>query len=205
MNDLVLCLGVGNIDNKVSYVHLLRMEDPLSVLTRRSQKDDEFSIGKWYREESGQPRSYKYINNIVPTKVIRHIDINCSGKTTIELVLPVFFAPDLSGMEVFGHTPVMKNQNYLGVPICPFFGLDGNEIISPVKWSYGFCSYSDQLYALKINLSYAVGEPPEWTPQNVGIIKPWNYEEVILLSHVFALPREMKELWLNRLHVHGRI
>lgn len=177
MDDLVLCLGVGSTDNKVSYAHLIRLDDPMCVLTRRCKNDDEFLIGKWYKEESGHPRSYKSISNFVPTNLIRQIDKNGTGKTTIELVLPVFFVPDLSGMDVFGHTPSLKNPNSLGIPVCPFFGLDGNEFISPVKWSYGFFSYSDQLYSLKINLSYAVGVPPEWTPQNVGIIKPWNYEE----------------------------
>uniref|UniRef100_A0A914LVA5 Uncharacterized protein n=1 Tax=Meloidogyne incognita TaxID=6306 RepID=A0A914LVA5_MELIC len=158
----------------------------MCVLTRRCKSDDEFIIGKWYKE-NGQTRSYKNVANFVPTNLIRQIEKNGSGKTTIELVLPVFFVPDLSGMDVFGHTPSLKNPNSLGIPICPFFGTDVNEFISSVKWSYGFCSYSDQLYSLKINLSYAVGVLPEWTPQNVGIIKPWNYEEYPFVS-IFCSP-----------------
>ena len=85
MNDLVLCLGVGFTDNKVSYAHLIRLDDPMCVLTRRCKSDDEFIIGKWYKEENGQTRSYKNVANFVPTNLIRQIEKNGSGKTKIEV------------------------------------------------------------------------------------------------------------------------
>jgi hypothetical protein len=85
MDDLVLCLGVGSTDNKVNYAYLLHLVDPMCVLTRRCQIDDEFSVGKWYKEENGHPKSYKNICDFVPTTLIRQIDKNGSGKTTIEV------------------------------------------------------------------------------------------------------------------------
>ena len=78
MDEFALCLGISLAD-----VHFLRLDDPICVSTRRYKPGEEYIVGKWYRKQS---RHYQLAEEVVQTNLIRKIDLDGSGKTTIEVI-----------------------------------------------------------------------------------------------------------------------
>jgi hypothetical protein len=80
IGELAFCLGVDMIgtentsssnDRKKSnfdtIVHLLRLDDPYSVISRKKRAEEHFAEGKWYRQSAVGPKVYTQIDDIVPT------------------------------------------------------------------------------------------------------------------------------------------
>lgn len=177
LDELVLCLGVTKNE-----VHLIQIEDPECVKTKRLYQNENFVVGNWYREQSGVPKRYKLLlENIVPTTVVE--ERKDEGHIIIELVLPVFVAPDRSVIQqLYGQRICMNSDSPpLLLPlICPLFGPNGNhEYLPSVKWPPNtICPYSNELYALKVNLDFTIGKLPKFSlPYNIDqfVLQSWNF------------------------------